>query len=394
MSTYDDDDLEFDFFDEPETVEATQRRRLPRLEMPGSRGNGGDGPPREPRSGPPTGLLPLARLVGLIAIAIFVVVVLVFWVGSCQGKSKHDEYASYAQQVQAITKADADLGTKFANALLSTTKQSDLETKLAQYAQQEQQELVQAQQIRPPGPLRQIHSHLLDAIELRARGLTELGDGLARVPATKTLSAAQAAATETSLANIGALLTASDVVWEQLYRLPATHELQQEGVTGVVIPKSVFVTNTDVVSGHSFAIVLQNISGASTGGTPSGLHGSALVGVHVSPQGSDLSTSSATTIKVSVDLAFVVSVQDSGDFPQSNVGVVLKIKAGSFSLTRTQTIASIQPKETATVTFKSFNLPAAAFANQVQITATVKPVPGEKKLDNNTATYPAFFTLS
>ena len=31
MSTFDDDDIQFDFFDEPETVEATQRRRLPRL---------------------------------------------------------------------------------------------------------------------------------------------------------------------------------------------------------------------------------------------------------------------------------------------------------------------------------------------------------------------------
>ena len=28
MSTYDDENIEFDFFDEPETVEATQRRRL------------------------------------------------------------------------------------------------------------------------------------------------------------------------------------------------------------------------------------------------------------------------------------------------------------------------------------------------------------------------------
>ena len=35
MSTYDDDDIQFDFFDEPETVEATQRRRLPRLERSG-----------------------------------------------------------------------------------------------------------------------------------------------------------------------------------------------------------------------------------------------------------------------------------------------------------------------------------------------------------------------
>src|SRR5919108_5890606 len=156
MSTYDDDELEFDFFDEPETVEATQRRRLPRLEMPGSRGGNGDRPPRPPRGtggGAPTGFVPLARLVGLIAIAIAVVVGLVFWVGSCQGKSTHDEYASYAKQVQAIAKADKKLGTDFGSELISPgLKASDLETKLAGFAQQERQEPAQAQQIRAPGP--------------------------------------------------------------------------------------------------------------------------------------------------------------------------------------------------------------------------------------------------
>src|SRR3954470_23047307 len=62
MSGYDDDNIEFDFFDEPETVEATQRRRLPRLERPGSRGGGGGGerPPRPPRR-PPPGVLSAPR---------------------------------------------------------------------------------------------------------------------------------------------------------------------------------------------------------------------------------------------------------------------------------------------------------------------------------------------
>jgi hypothetical protein len=36
MSTHDDDDIEFNFFDEPETVEASQRgRRLPRRDRSG-----------------------------------------------------------------------------------------------------------------------------------------------------------------------------------------------------------------------------------------------------------------------------------------------------------------------------------------------------------------------
>ena len=147
MNTYDDDNIEFDFFDEPETVEATQRRRLPRLEMPGGGRGGGERPPRPPMQ-TPTGLVPLARLVGLIAIAIAIVVGLVFWAGSCQGKSKQGEYKSYVEKVRAIATADTSLGKKFANEFASPgLKESDLVAKLQDYAQQEQQAYQQAQQM-------------------------------------------------------------------------------------------------------------------------------------------------------------------------------------------------------------------------------------------------------
>src|SRR5438874_12862028 len=135
MSTGDDDDIEFDFFDEPETVEATQRgRRLPRLERGGGRGGGGS---RRPPMRPAPGLVPLARLVGLIAIAIAIIVALVFWIGSCQGKSKHDEYASYTAKVRTLAKSSDTLGKEFASKLGSPgLKQSELEKSLQQYAQQ------------------------------------------------------------------------------------------------------------------------------------------------------------------------------------------------------------------------------------------------------------------
>src|SRR6478735_10491337 len=146
MSSYDDEPIEFDFFDEPDTVEATQRRRLPRLEMPGGRG-GGDRPPKPPMR-PPTGLVPLARLVGLIAIAIAVVLGLVFWVDSCQGKSKQDEYAAYAEKVKAIAAVDKGTAKEFSTTLLQPgLKQTDLVDKLQSYANQEQQAFTQAQQI-------------------------------------------------------------------------------------------------------------------------------------------------------------------------------------------------------------------------------------------------------
>ncbi|HVH52130.1 MAG TPA: hypothetical protein VM690_08290, partial [Gaiellaceae bacterium] len=270
--------------------------------------------------------------------------------------------------------------------------ESDLATAFQQYAQQEQQAYDQAQQIRPPGPLLQIHQQLVDSLELRAKGLAGLGEALATASTAKTATATTAAID--ALTAQGTLLSASDVVWDELYRAPATQTLKDNGVTGVVVPQSHFVTNPEIISARSFGIVLTRLSGASTGGTPSGLHGSALISVFAQPQGARLSTSSATTVKVSAGLTFVATVQDSGDFNEANIVVTLTIKAGSTTITRHKTITLIAPKQNATVSFGNFNLPPTAFANQASITVDVAKVPGETNLSNNSYTYPVFFSLS
>jgi hypothetical protein len=389
MSTHDDEPIEFDFFDEPETVEATQRRRLPRLDRSGRGGDGGERPPRTPMQAP-TGLIPLARLVGLIAIAIVIVVVLVVWVDSCQGSSKKDEYQSYASKVKTIASADQRLGRKFEDKLREAVKQADLVTTLQLYAQQEQQAYTQAQEIRAPGPLRAMHLNLIDAVELRAKGLSGLADTLVRANASK-----DKADTPAALTAVGRLLTASDVVWEQLYRLPATQRMQERGVKGVVIPASVFVENPDIVSARSFTLLMGRLSGtASTGGTPSGKHGNGIISVKVMPQADVLSTTSATTIKVSADLEFVATVEDSGDFQEVNVPVTLTITVGSATIKKRETIQLIQPTEQRTVTFKKFDVPPAAFGNPAKVTVLVTPVNGEVNTSNNTASYTVFFTLS
>lgn len=385
MSTHDNDDIEFEFFDEPETAEAPQRRRL-------SRGRGGGERPPRPPVRTPTGLVPLARLVGLIALAIVVVVALVFWVDSCQGKSKHDEYASYSQKVDTIAKTDDKLGQEFANTLISATKVSDLETKLQQFAQQEQQQYTQAQEIRPPGPLRAAHLNLVNAISLRYKGLAGMSDVLA---APDALAAKNQGDTNSKLVAQGNLLTASDVVWEQLYRQPAVQTLKDQGVTGVVIPSSVFVPNTDIVSPRAFSILLTRLSGASTSGSASGKHGDGLVGVRVLPQGSDLSTSTATTVKVSADLSFLATVENSGDFQEVDVPVTLTIDFGSGTpIHKVEHITAIQAGQRQTVKFTGFELPTSAFGNKATVKVVVSRVSGETNLSNNSASYTVFFTLS
>src|SRR5262249_49368121 len=134
------------------------------------------------------------------------------------------------------------------------------------------------------------------------------------------------------------------------------------------------------------------LAGASTGGTPSGKHGDGLVSVRVTPQGSDLSTGTATTVKVSADLAFVATVEDSGDFQEVNVPVRLTVDFGSGKPIKM--LDKIQPTQQQTVTFTGFELPTAAFGNKATVKIEVAPVAGEINTSNNSASYTVFFTLS
>src|SRR5205807_7352772 len=188
-----------EFFEEPETLEAPgrQRRRM-RPPRPG-------GPRRPPA--PPPGAVALARLAGFVALAIAVVVGLVFWVGSCQGKSKHDEYASYMNSVRPIAQSSADAGASFVSALSSAKLTLvGLEAKLQLWSRQEQQDYDAAVRLRPPGPLQAAHQEALATFQLRAIGLAGLADTLAGAGSKADTDVANALAAQAQT------LSASDIV--------------------------------------------------------------------------------------------------------------------------------------------------------------------------------------
>src|SRR5512133_465623 len=142
-----DTDIEFDFFDEPETQETTQRRRT-------VRGPRRPGPPTRR----PTGVTPLLRLVGLIAFAIFLVVVLVLLVQSCRGASKQNAYKNYLRDVSQIAQGSASVGRDLSDTLTTPgTKPAQIAQGLDRLAQRQSQYAAQAEQLRPPGPLRIEH---------------------------------------------------------------------------------------------------------------------------------------------------------------------------------------------------------------------------------------------
>lgn len=381
MSTRDDDILDFDFFDEEDP---------PSWEEPTRRGSG---PPRDraprrggPRFRAPGSFTPLLRLIALIALAILIVVLLVVWVEGCTADAKRDRYSTYLSEIGAVGNASARLGQNVSN-LLTTPglNQEDLDAKLGGYVQTAENHVQKADGLDPPGPMVSPNEGAVEALQYRVNGLKGL-----RTTFKQTTDDTDASVAGDSLVVQTRRLLASDVIWTDSFQARADVVLKDEGVEGLDLPSSEFITSDDLTSSSSLAAIWQRIQGASTGGTPTGVHGNQIAYVKALPSGALLSATTETTIKVNTDLAFEVGITDSGESQEVRVKVTLTIPAQPDPIVKSATIPIIDPGETKAVVLKLGTLPPF---EQVSVKVDVDPVPGETFTANNTAEYPVIFTL-
>jgi hypothetical protein len=379
-----DTDIEFDFFDEPETQEAAERTRTPRRP-----------PPRGPRRPirPPAGFIPMLRLAGLIAFLILAAVLLVVLARGCASSSKHDRYRSYLDNVRSIAASSDGVGKDLNRTLAATgIKESALESKITALAAREQQDVARARDLDPPGPLRVEHDHLIEVLQLRASALSRLSDAF-----RQTATAKDATTSGRLIADQARLLVASDVNWDFYFKEPTQRELQDQSVSDVgVVPDSNIISNPDLASTQAMTDVWRRVHGAATGGTPSGKHGSALTSVTALPDGKKLNPSGAASdnqITASTDLAFQVAVTDSGDFQEFNVGVTLTIQKSPKPIVLRKKIDVINAGETKTVTFTNIDL-NGLFGLPTTVKVDIAPVPGERTVTNNSAEYKVIFSVA
>jgi hypothetical protein len=275
------------------------------------------------------------------------------------------------------------VGTLLTTPGLST---EDLDAKLGGYVQTAETQTQRAQDLDAPGQMVVPNDGAVESLRYRANGLRGLQ------------AAFKDAANEKDASVVGELLLAqtrrllaSDVIWTDSFQEPAKAVLADEGVEGLDVPSSQFVTTDDLVTQSSLAAIWQRIQGASTGGTPSGLHGSGIAYVKALPSGQLLSTQTETTIKVTSELAFEVGVEDTGESQEVRIKVTLTIPKQPDPIVKTQTVPIIDPGETKAVTLSVGAL--VPFGEQTTVKVDVDPVNGETNTANNTAEYPVIFTL-
>jgi hypothetical protein len=369
-----DSDIEFDFFeDEPATTEAQTTR-------PARRG------PRPPIR-PPAGITPLLRLIGLVAFAILIVVLLVFAVQSCRGSQKRDTYENYMGDVDEVANQSEQIGRQLNNLLTDpAAKLADIRSRLSGLAQQQEQGVTRAEDIDPPGPLREIHPAVIQSLQLRVSGLEGLERAFQQTAQIRNSNVAGRA-----LAIQARRLLASDVVWDDLYKEPARTVLTDQDVRGVQVPDSNFLRNPDLATPSLMASIWQRVRGASSGATQCSPRGTGLISVKALPSGTELSTTTLNTVEASEELGFAVTVEDTGCSQEVRIPVTLTIEKSPKNIVKTQTIPIINPGEQQTVTFR--NIGQVPFATRTNIKVDVKPVQNESKTENNSATYPVIFSL-
>jgi hypothetical protein len=368
-----DSDIEFDFFDEGETREATQAER--------PRRRGGRPPVR-----PPTGLTPLLRLIGLISFAILVVVLLVFWVNSCREDRRKDAYRDYVKKITTLATDSQALGRNLNGVLTSRGQRpAQIEQRLEGLAQQQEQQADQLRALDPPGPLRAQNRHAIEAFDFRLSGLRGMAQAFRQTAANANTAGAD-------LAEQAERFIASDVVWDDLFKDPAAAELKRQDVTGADVPDSNFLPNADIATRSSMTGIWQRIRGAATGGgTGCSPRGTGIVSVTALPARQRLSPSETNTVESTKDLAFSVEIENSGCAQESSIPVRLTIPKSPTPIQKRQVLDLINPDETKTVVFS--NIGTVPFAERTTVTVEVEPVPTERTTDNNTAEYPVIFSL-
>ena len=111
-----------------------------------------------------------------------------------------------------------------------------------------------------------------------------------------------------------------------------------------------------------------------------------------SPGDADAVATTENTVTATTNLAFVVTIADSGDSQEVGIKVTLTIQKPQGAIVQTQTVDLINPGQTKSVTFT--NLGQVPFAQKTHgRSSTSRRCRASTTRRNNKASYPVIFSL-
>jgi hypothetical protein len=334
------------------------------------------------------------RLIALGA-GVLVLILLVWGIHSCQVSRKHSAFRSYdreaASLIQESNQLSGQLFDLLGNGGGNASNPVDATNTANGIRVQAENQVDRARGISHPGELTKANNYLIETLEFRSDGVSNVANEL------RTALGDQGRA-EAIRAMAGQMrnFDASDVIYSQRYIPEVEKQFKAQGLLDEAqVPKqnSAFLPDIAWLDPTTVADRITRISGGSNANGPvaPGLHGTSLGSVVVKPGGQTLSTSQAVAIPASANTSFDVQVTNGGDNDETNVTVRITISGtGVKSIVTEQKIDSLPKGTPQTVNVALSQTPPTG--QPVKITVQVLPVPGEKNVANNKSVFPAIFT--
>jgi hypothetical protein len=198
----------------------------------------------------------------------------------------------------------------------------------------------------------------------------------------------QAQQTSPEIAGAMETFLASDVIYSQRVAPLIQQTLAANGVQGVTTGATHSLSNIGWLEASTVQSRITGQASSSSQSSPvSGNHGSALKGVSVGTN--NLEPESALNhISGGGNPTFTVQVEDSGEFPQTNVKVDVTVTAGGKQYKSSHVIDKTEPGKTLDVEIPVTGIPLGVAA---KIEVNIEAVPGENDLENNKGTFLAIF---
>jgi hypothetical protein len=335
----------------------------------------------------------IRRAVAGVGLVLFLIL-LAIAVNSCRDSQRRSALTDYNRQLSTVAEeSSSQVGAPFFQLLSEGggTPQ-DLQSQISQYRVVAEQQYERVENLDVPGDMTGAQQSALIALEWRRDGLDKIAQQIG--PALGDEGDAADRAMQQIAGQMEVFLS-SDVTWETRVVPFVKQALEDGGVTGQRINRSVFVQDLRWLQPQTIATVLdqQLTSGGGNdgGGEPTGpgLHGT---GLDATSYGDvTLQPGVANELTFEPSQGFTVRFTNQGENEEFDIKVTLRIQSdGSDPITLSDTIPRLAPGESATAELPLEDTPPLDTAATIR--TTVARVPGEEKSDNNRSEYPVRFS--
>jgi hypothetical protein len=329
-----------------------------------------------------------------IGVGLLLVVFLAVVVNACQDSRRKNALRNYNQKAGSIiAQSDTEVGSVFFETMGQASSQDtpDLTQQISSLRATADTNLTQARKLSTPGEVTGAQESLLVALELRRDALQYISERIATALGNEGDVANQAI--EGIAGQMQAFL-ASDVLVRTRVTPLVRDALKENDVVAEPAATKGFLPGFSWLQPDYVADQLGTRltdTGGGGGGNRTiapGLHGDGLTsttinGVALQPH------PAANHVPLAGDLTVVVEFANQGENTEFDVPVQVALSGGSGKdITGKKTVDTIAAGESATVNIALSSKPTA---DVYTVNVEVKPVPGEKKTDNNKSTYDVLF---